>query len=278
MPSNHRPQPSVKKTGQDQEAQIGDADPAHTLLFNALRIARLGSAQWDLRTNTADWSDEFYRIVGRSRDDLEPTVENFIKILAPQEQHEATSLARKMRGGGDIARERDYHIVRPDGDIRILHNRADYVYGDDGSPTGVVATFQDVTEAHAAKEKLAESEQRFRDIAETSSDLIWELDTDCVVTYLSRPPRAGSIACDLVKVGESHLNCLAQAEAMGVTSTSRDIGFAFFSERKPFRDFRRTWTLADGSQQVWNRSGVPIFASDGTFRAFELPWKRSPNG
>ena len=49
----------------------------------------------------------------------------------------------------------------------------------------VQSVFRDITEAKRAREALAEREQRFRDVAESSSEYVWETDAEGRFTYLS---------------------------------------------------------------------------------------------
>jgi diguanylate cyclase (GGDEF)-like protein/PAS domain S-box-containing protein len=50
--------------------------------------------------------------------------------------------------------------------------------------------FRDVTEQRKAREKLAEREQRFRDVAEASGEYVWETDAEWRYTYLSERAEA----------------------------------------------------------------------------------------
>ncbi|MGQ0548034.1 MAG: EAL domain-containing protein [Betaproteobacteria bacterium] len=49
----------------------------------------------------------------------------------------------------------------------------------------IQTVFRDVTESRRAREALAEREQRFRDVAEASSEYVWETDAEGRYTYLS---------------------------------------------------------------------------------------------
>jgi len=49
----------------------------------------------------------------------------------------------------------------------------------------IQTVFRDVTESRRAREALAEREQRFRDVAESSGEYVWETDAEGRYTYLS---------------------------------------------------------------------------------------------
>jgi PAS domain S-box-containing protein len=114
-----------------------------------------------------------------------------------------------------------------------------------------------------AQEALRNSEGRFRDIAESASDWIWEMDANLRFTYVTdrireigleptmmvgkRPEDIGGFISD-PQVWRSHL---ADLEA-----------------RRPFRDVTLIRCHENGRSQHVRISGRPILDSDGVFRGF----------
>ncbi len=82
-------------------------------------------------------------------------------------------------------------IEWPDGRRVLLNINAAPLFDTAGqlngvpSVVGIVATVEDVTKQVRAEEALRESEQKFRLIAETSAEDIWQLDLNGQVTYVS---------------------------------------------------------------------------------------------
>jgi PAS domain S-box-containing protein len=56
----------------------------------------------------------------------------------------------------------DYRIVRPDGELRMIHARGEIVVDENGRPAVVHGTCQDVTESHRVEDQLRAAEQLFR--------------------------------------------------------------------------------------------------------------------
>ncbi len=56
----------------------------------------------------------------------------------------------------------------------------------DGACTGIYAVLLDITERKRAEEKLRENEKQYRDLVETSNDLIWAVDADGCWTFVNR--------------------------------------------------------------------------------------------
>jgi PAS domain S-box-containing protein len=115
-----------------------------------------------------------------------------------------------------------------------------------------------------AEAALRESEQRFRDFAETGSDWLWETGPDHRVTYASEhihhlglqpAKRLGhtrwEIAADLAEDHEKWRAHIAAHEA-----------------HAPYRDFVYSLEHEDGSRIYVKTSGKPIFDSAGRFQGY----------
>lgn len=139
----------------------------------AQRIAAIGSWENRLRENRISWSDEIYRIFGITRDDFSATFDAFVARIHADDRaamlaaHEAT-----VRGSGPL--DIEHRIVRPDGTVRHVHERGELYL--DGDELVLAGTVQDVTDRVRADERLRESEERFREMAETIEDVFWVWD------------------------------------------------------------------------------------------------------
>jgi diguanylate cyclase (GGDEF)-like protein/PAS domain S-box-containing protein len=80
-------------------------------------------------------------------------------------------------------------LTMPDGELRFISVNA-RALRDGDRITGIVSTFVDVTEQQRIVAALAESEKRFRLLAENASDLITSIDPQGVRTYVSPSCRA----------------------------------------------------------------------------------------
>jgi PAS domain S-box-containing protein len=114
--------------------------------------------------------------------------------------------------------------------------------------------------AEASGHGRAESEQRFRDFAEISSDWLWEMGPDLRFTYVSRAlgldPKSA--------VGRS-------LEDIIETSPDRDqwkVHLADLAAHRPFRDFRYKRRMPDGRELHISASGKPLFSPDGHFLGY----------
>ena len=130
-------------------------------LADAQQVARLGSWDWSVDDGEVTWSDELYRICGMRPDHGPRTNADLIDRLHPDDLARATrTIERAFRATSPW--NMDCRIVRPDGDVRMLHARGEVVRGADGSVCAMYGTCQDITEARRVEDALRATEQLFR--------------------------------------------------------------------------------------------------------------------
>ncbi|MFO0805961.1 MAG: PAS domain S-box protein [Gemmataceae bacterium] len=77
-------------------------------------------------------------------------------------------------------------LTRADGTTVWLETNKAPLRDEDGNVVGVLGTWQDISERKVAEEQLLRSEQKYRDLVETSHDLIWAVDPDGRWTFVNR--------------------------------------------------------------------------------------------
>ncbi|MBE7557365.1 MAG: PAS domain S-box protein [Anaerolineales bacterium] len=133
----------------------------------AQRMAHFGS--WEVKVTPELeivepqlWSDEYYRILGFEPRSVQATSKLFRSCLHPDDCEFATQMIFKaIQERTEISYE--YRIVRPDGSIRYIHDRANVVLDErTGRPVKVVGTAHDITERRQAEEAQAKLEEQLR--------------------------------------------------------------------------------------------------------------------
>ncbi|KAF4515884.1 hypothetical protein B566_EDAN000119 [Ephemera danica] len=85
----------------------------------------------------------------------------------------STAWSQTSKTGREFSLE--FRMQRPDGTIRWVHVRSRPLKSETGQVTGHVGTTEDITEQRFAAHAVAESEQRYRTLIETSRDAIMTL-------------------------------------------------------------------------------------------------------
>ena len=114
-------------------------------LREAQRIAHLGNWQWNVTTNELRWSEEVYSIFGLAPQQFRATYEAFLERIHPEDREKVTQAVRQTLGEGQTY-SLEHRIVRMDGEVRIVHERAEIVQDDTGKTVQMVGTVQDITE------------------------------------------------------------------------------------------------------------------------------------
>ncbi|WP_207514064.1 sensor histidine kinase [Longitalea luteola] len=129
------------------------------LLEQAERIASLGSWESDLKTGTMFWSDELYRIFGYEYDPELPAKKMDMSIVHPDDREfVGARIKDTVDGKGDF--DIEHRIVRPDGEVRIIHSQGQLVKNHLGEPEKLIGVVHDITNQKHAEEQLRQQEAR----------------------------------------------------------------------------------------------------------------------
>ncbi len=128
--------------------------------FNgAQRLAMIGNRERNLATNEVWWSDEFYRLVGRTPETFEPTHEAFLEIVHPEDRERVRQISEAAIAAGESFVQ-EYRAVMPDGSVRNLLARTEVFCDEDGRAIRLAGTLQDVTARVAPEREVDAADSR----------------------------------------------------------------------------------------------------------------------
>ena len=134
-------------------------------LAEAQQLAQLGSWELDVASRRFTWSEKHYLIFGLSPEVGPLTPEITLKHLHPDDVERIREVwGTTLRTGEPYAC--DLRIVRPDGEIRVIHSRGTLIQDASGQPERMVGTCQDITERVQANEAIRTSQQMFAHLLE----------------------------------------------------------------------------------------------------------------
>lgn len=147
-----------------QAEHFGDTFVAERLSL-AVEAARLGTWQWDMKSNRVLWSMELERIHGLEQGTFAGTFEASQSHVHPDDRD------RVLRTIEETVRHRkphllEYRIVLPDGSTRWLEARGRMFFDALGEPDRLVGVCMDITERKRSEDALRQSEQNLRVRAE----------------------------------------------------------------------------------------------------------------
>jgi PAS domain S-box-containing protein len=153
-------------------------------LAEAQRVAHVGSWEWDVRKDRVTWSDELYRIYGVDPATHVPTYESFLASVHDEDRaHTSAVLAKAMENVTPFVY--DHRILRPDGDVRMLHTRGEVLPDPDGRAARLVGSCWDITDRWEAMRRAEAARETLERVLERVSDGVVALDRQWRYTYVN---------------------------------------------------------------------------------------------
>ncbi len=120
-------------------------------LEEAQRLAHVGYWERDLGTDVITWSDETYRIFGLHPQERILNLAELPELVHPEDrQIVAGAVTEALRGGRRY--DVEYRLVRPNGEVRLVHSQGDLMPANPGRPGCMFGTVQDITERKRAEQ------------------------------------------------------------------------------------------------------------------------------
>jgi PAS domain-containing protein len=124
-------------------------------------LSRVGSAEWNLLTDEAEWSGELFRILGRDPASVPLSLDELPSLVPPEDRPKLTAMvtdclvdARPIDG--------EFRVVRPDGTVRTVHMMGEPVLDADGSTASMWAVLRDVSELRRSQRAVSETHDSLR--------------------------------------------------------------------------------------------------------------------
>ena len=165
-----------KQAVRDLETLVRRAEAAES-------VAHLGNWRLDARTRELTWSPQMYEIYGLSPDTpLNPAA--VLAVYHPDDVAVGAARVARQLATGEAVEGAITRILR-DGEVRYLSYNSRGERGPDGELVALVGTSVDITRQHKAELAMAESEAKYRALAEHSTDILVRFGPDGLIRYIS---------------------------------------------------------------------------------------------
>jgi PAS domain S-box-containing protein len=154
--------------------------------------------------------------------------------------------------------------IKKDGDSVWVEVKGKPVRDENNVVIAYQTITRDITERKHAEQTLKESEEKFRHLVETTSDIIWETNTEGVFTYIN--PRVEYILGYKPEevIGHSPFHYMPVDEANNIKKISDKI----VELKKPFENLININLHIDGYQVIFETSGVPVFDANNNLTGY----------
>lgn len=167
-------------------------------LEDAQRIAHVGWWELDYRTGHVSLSDQVCRMLGVGPLDLPAWQGRWLDVVHPEDRaREGEAFAAALNGGPRY--DVEFRVVRPDGNVRIVHSQGDVAWDESKRPLRQFGVLQDITELRKMEQELRASEARFRVFVDQATDAFFLHDAQLVVVDVNQR------ACDALGYSREEL-------------------------------------------------------------------------
>lgn len=215
----------------------------------------------DLEDHITSWNKGAERLFGYPADEM---YGKHISVVYPEDEH-ATLQDQVI---APLKKKDNHEVVvrmrKKSGEDFYAHMSLSRTHDERGTVTGMIGYALNITRRRNAEAALRDSEERLRNLVETTNDWIWEVDQDARYTYVSPQCRDLLGYAPEEILGKTPFDLMPPEEAERVANIFGPIVAA----REPFTSLENTNRRKDGNLIVLETSGVPFFGAKGNFRGY----------
>jgi two-component system cell cycle sensor histidine kinase/response regulator CckA len=241
------------------ERALRDSEQRLMLAQNA---AQLGVWDRDLRANEIEISGKYDKLYGLPTGHRPLTYEEWLNLIHPEDRERVRQLMSDTIKRTHVW-DAEFRVVWPDGSIHWLLGKGTVFLDNSGRPVRITGVNLDITERKQAAAALIESEERFRNMADTAPVMIWASGPDKLCTFFNKGW--------LDFTGRTMQEELGNGWAAGVHPDDLDRCLAIYtSSFDARRNFQMEYRLCrtDGEYRWVLDNGVPRFGPGGSFAGY----------
>ncbi|MCF6184755.1 MAG: PAS domain S-box protein, partial [Bacteroidales bacterium] len=136
-------------------------------------IEKIGTFDWDLKTNSAIWNKEMFAIHGIF-EQIRVPYEKWLKTIHPEDTEKTVAILSEVVKY-KTTKYAEYRIVKPNGEVRDVRGSAAVIKDNSGNISNIIGVTVDITKKKKAendlikaKEKAEENEKKFKSIFDYS--------------------------------------------------------------------------------------------------------------
>lgn len=241
---------AVLHVSQRVEAEQGLRESEERLRV-ALEGAGLGLWDRDLRTGRVVWNERLYELLGMDGSKMEITGDTFFEYVHPDDLARVRKHFDEVVASGDEFFD-EFRVITAAGKTRWLASAGSVYRDETGSPVRMSGVNWDVTSRKLMEQEVQAGGRRYRELADSISDLFYAMDDELRCTFWNRASEEAMGIAAEEAIGKSIFDLLPDNE-----ETQRAI--------EAYRDVLRTGEPRNflieyhegGSRRVFDVSAYP---------------------
>ena len=126
---------------------------SEALLQEAQRMAKLGSWEWDVRSNDMTWTDELYRMYGYETGEIKVSYDTYLQHIHPDDRH-VIEVSIRSTLVTQFPFHNEYRIIRPNRDERIISSTGRVILDESGKVQKLFGICLDITDRREAEQEI----------------------------------------------------------------------------------------------------------------------------
>lgn len=232
---------AIEKRRSETERQVffNKVVASQALFTKAESIAEFGTWKLDLVNNITEWSAGTYRLLGYELGEVEPSYENFLKNIHPDDKAEIES-SFKAASENMAPTQAGFRIVDKNNNVRYMHSHFEFELDENGGPAYIIGFNQDVTRTKLAQLEIEKNIEELHAASERQSAVLNALPPNIVLLN-----EAGKI----IAVNESWRK-FTIANNLGIPRYGIDCSYQAISEKATGVDEHTGKEIAIGIKEV----------------------------
>ena len=165
-------QQTLQKAEREQRQLAEQLDAERSRLVVAQMVAKIGSWEIGVAKKQVIWSAETHRIFETDPDVFNPTYEDILSRLHPEDRQRVDDTLSGSFTGSPV-RAIEHRLLLPGGRVKFVEERWTVHLDAQGQPVSAAGTCQDITERKRTEAELHERDAEFGTLAESMPQIVW---------------------------------------------------------------------------------------------------------
>ncbi len=226
-----------------------------------IEASELGTWELNLKTKEVTYSKKYLEILGGYKEDIKLTLAQLLQHLHPDDIPVREKAFEEAIITGYLHYEA--RLKWKDKSTHWMEAKGKVFFDEENKPENLIGTIRDITKERNHQKELEESEERFRNVANSAPVLIWMAGTDKLYYFFNKGWLNFTGRTMVQEKGNGWTEGVHPDDLQKCLGTY----LSSFDKREPFYTEYRL-KRHDGKYRWLSNNGVPRFTSDGMFEGY----------